>query len=117
MPHPAGEANSTLPALLARRARNASDTRLALDLGVGLLAAVALVILRPPAWWLLASAALCFAAFGGWGIADREMIDVADPRARAFLRAARIAAVVLGSAALAVLLFGSMAVALGRWAS
>ncbi len=112
----------TLPALLAERARRASDARLALDVGGGVLAATAALWLRPPGWALLVAAALCFAAFGGWGIADRAVRERpadahASSRALLALRAARATAAVLGALAglaLALLLF---TLALGTWIS
>ena len=64
-----------LPELLAARARSASDTRLVLDVAGGLLASGVAVAWRPAAWFPMLSAALCFAAFGCWGIADRELAE------------------------------------------
>jgi hypothetical protein len=63
--------DDTLPELLAARARRASDLRLAIDVGGGVLVAAAMVFWRPWGWIFVLPAALCFAAFGLWGIADR----------------------------------------------
>lgn len=117
-----------LPALLAQRARRASDRRLALDLALGTTAAAALTIARPSsAWVLLVAAATCFAAFGAWGIADRAIAEreAEHPRdangdARALARGPRIArglAAFVGTIAGLVLAFGSVAFLLGTWIS
>jgi len=109
----------TLPALLADRARRASDARLALDVAGGILAATAALWIRPPGWAVLVAAALCFVAFGAWGIADRALRErptEAETSNRA-LRGARATAAVIGTLAalaLALLLF---TLALGTWIS
>ncbi|AHG92763.1 hypothetical protein J421_5228 (plasmid) [Gemmatirosa kalamazoonensis] len=95
-------ADATLPELLAARARRASDLRLALDVGVGVLVAAAALFWRPTAWVLLLSAALCFVAFGLWGIADR-----------AGNRTLRAAAATLGVVAALALGAGVVAIGLG----
>jgi len=94
--------DSTLPELLADRARRASDFRLALDTGAGVLVSAAALFWRPRAWVLLLSASLCFAAFGLWGIADR-----------AHLRPLRALAAVLGAVAALALAGGVVALGLG----
>ncbi|HEX9563347.1 MAG TPA: hypothetical protein VF981_05230 [Gemmatimonadaceae bacterium] len=63
----------SLPALLAARARQASDRRLAIDAGLGVAVLVAVLIFRPPLWWSFAGLAACFGSFGIWGILDREL--------------------------------------------
>jgi hypothetical protein len=110
----------TLPALLAQRARRASDARLALNVAGGVLATAAALWLRPPGWALLVAAATCFAAFGAWGIADRaigERPDDDDGSSLRALRAARGGAAVIG--ALAALALGLLVftLALGTWIS
>lgn len=102
--------DARLPDLLAARARAASDTRLALDLGGGTFAAAAALFWRPAAWVPLLAAALCFAAFGLWGIADRSLAT----RPSAAARALRAFAGALGSLAGIALLFGVVAFGLGR---
>lgn len=113
-------ANASLPELLTQRARGASDVRLALDAGVGTLVAVAAGIWRGPAWVLIMCAALCFAAFGAWGIADRELHDPSFPESAAAgvaLRCVRAVAVIAGALAALTLIFGLVAVGLGTWIS
>src|SRR5258705_7929275 len=65
--------NASLPAVLAARARAASDGRLALDVAGGLAAALGVAIWRPTAWQIVLGAAVGIAAFGTWGIAQREI--------------------------------------------
>jgi hypothetical protein len=112
--------DASLPEVLAARARSASDLRLVLDAGGGALAVIGILLWRPPGWTLLASAALCFAAFGAWGIADRELrerpAESREVSTRA-LRAARVLAAIVGGVAAALLLFGMLGVALGTWIS
>lgn len=108
-----------LPALLARRARAASDARLAIDVAGGVLALTAAVLVRPPGWHLLAMAALCFVAFGGWGISDRAIGDrpAGSDRDTRLLRAVRAGAAILGAVAALALLLGLFALSLGTWIS
>jgi hypothetical protein len=112
--------DARLPELLAARARSASDGRLALDLAGGLVAAGAALAWRPSGWLVLLSAALCFAAFGAWGIADREARE-RPPGSRglliSLLRGVRALAALVGAAAAVTLLFATLALALGTWIS
>lgn len=108
----------TLPALLARRARGASDGRLALDAAFGLIAGALVLVLRPPAWPVLVSAAACFVAFGVWGISDRAVRESAvGTRGLPALRALRAGAVALGVAGALALAATAMALMLGTWIS
>jgi len=56
---------------LRDRARGAMDSRLAVDVCVGLAAIVVAASLRPALWLLLASAGLCLASFGAWAAVER----------------------------------------------
>jgi hypothetical protein len=107
----------TLPQFLARRARGASDRRLAIDAGAGIVLGVSAVIFRPPLWILIVCAALCFAAFGAWGILDRELADASDGRRRLLLRGARGAAVFAGVLAGLGFFLAAFGYALGTWIS
>lgn len=112
--------DATLSELLTARARGASDRRLALDSALGVLAACALAWWRPMAWVPLLGAALCFAAFGAWGIAMRELGEPASVHASGTvhaLHALRGAAVVTGAAGVALLLLGGLGTLLGTWIS
>lgn len=95
----------SLPELLARRARHASDRRLAIDAAAGVLAAAVFAVLRPPLWLPLVALALALAAFGAWGILDRETADATSSGRNT--RPIRLARGVVGVAgALAALFFG-----------
>jgi hypothetical protein len=106
-------------ALLAERARHASDGRLAADAAGGLLLATAMLLWRPGGWPMFASAALCVLAYGGWGIADRTLqeTDPAHATVRRLLAAARAAAAVIGTLAAIALVLVVMGLALGNWIS
>jgi hypothetical protein len=108
----------TLPALLAHRARHASDGRLVLDAVGGLIVGALALATRPPGWPILASAAASFLAFGVWGISDRILEDagVGAYAARA-LRALRGAAAAFGAASALALVLTAMALMLGTWIS
>ena len=106
----------TLPALLAARARAASDGRLAADASAGLIAGALAAIAQPPAWPLIVAAGTCFLAYGVWGIADRALQEIPrGTRTDWALRGLRITAAVLGS--LGVLATGGviMGFVLGNW--
>jgi hypothetical protein len=110
----------SLPEALAARARGASDIRLGLDVLGGVVAAAGIMFWRPDAWLVPFSAAVCFTAFGLWGIADRKNRDHADyeqnPVVRA-LRFARFVTAVVGAAAAITLIFGALAIVLGTFTS
>ncbi len=113
---------ASLVEFLTTRARRSSDTRLVLDAAFGLVAALIALIWRPAGWHLIVSAALCFAAFGGWGITDRELREngVGAPHsigALKMLRITRAIAAGVGILGAAVLLVGLLGVALGTWIS
>jgi hypothetical protein len=115
---PANGSELTFQSLLAARARTASDARLALDTAVGLIAGTLAVALRPPAWSVLASAALCLVAFGLWGIIDRSVREhEAETRALRVLRFLRAAAAALGVLGALALVATGMALMLGTWIS
>ena len=114
----AEETELTLPALLARRARKASDERLVLDAGGGLVVAALVVAFRPPGWSVLVSAAAVFFAFGVWGISDRMIADQpTSTRASRVMRALRAAAAGLGVVSAVALVGTAMALMLGTWIS
>jgi hypothetical protein len=111
---------ASLPELLASRARRASDLRLAVDAGGGLIALVAAVMFQPPLWASLASVGAAVMAYGAWGILDRELADgtrEAVSRGRGWLRGARAAAAVLGALAALVAGVSFFFAALGTWIS
>ena len=120
------QSEATLPELLAARARSASDLRLSLDVGLGLLAVAAVAWWQPTGWVPALSAALCFAAFGAWGLTDRVLRARADvieliPAPRRvpdeLLVAVRAVAAVVGTAAAVLLVFSLLAATIGRFIS
>ena len=112
--------DARLPELLAARAHAASTRRLRADVIGGCLVAGAALVWRPPAWIVLLAAALCFATFGGWGLADRALgaRSILDhgPATRS-LRLTRAILAVLGTLAAATTGFGVIMLALGTWIS
>ena len=70
---------------VVHRARTASNRRLFVDTAGGALVATAAMVWKPSGWAVIASAALCFAAFGAWGVADRLLEDHAQLRGRGFV--------------------------------
>lgn len=115
---PANGSELTFPSLLATRARSASDARLALDTAAGLIAGTLALALRPPAWSVLASGALCLVAFGLWGIIDRSLRDQpAEARGHRVLSKLRAAAATLGVLGALALVATGMALVLGTWVS
>lgn len=112
--------DANLAELLAARARHASDTRLTLDAVLGTLVAVGAVFWRGPGWYFIASLAVCFLAFGFWGIADRELGERASGGSRRtleLLRIARVVAAVVGAIAAVTVMLTALALALGRMIS
>ncbi len=88
----------TLGDLVAALARRASDGQLVACTVVGVLGVVAIGFLVRPVWWLT-PLMLGMAAFGAWGIADRERSTL-GARGRAF-RVLRLVATLAGAAAAA----------------
>lgn len=113
---PATDRELTLPAWLAARGRSASDGRLALNAGGGLIVAALALAVRPPAWPLLVPAATCFLAYGAWGIADRALHERA-PGAHGVrpLQALRATAVVLGILSVLATAGVTMGFVLSNW--
>jgi hypothetical protein len=126
LPHLTAMVNSALRPdaglgeVLAARARTASDKRLVADVLGGLLVAAVTLIWRPHGWFLFSSAAVCFAAFGCWGVADRELTESAHQWGSGgtrVLKLMRIFAAVAGALASAALMWGFLALGLGTWKS
>lgn len=115
---PARADGRTLADVLLARVRASSDRRLAIDAGAGLVAAVVLALTRPPLWLPLALLAVGLAAYGVWGIADRELGEHhARGESSRWLPALRMLAAttgILAAVGAGVLLFFG---ALGTWIS
>jgi hypothetical protein len=113
-------ARDSLPQFLAQRARTASDGRLAIDAAAGLVALAAAVVVASPGNVVLAGVGTCFLAFGLWGITDRELgerRETIGPVGVGLLVTARVLVGALGVIGGLGLIFGGLAVALGRWVS
>lgn len=111
------EEDASLPQFLSLRARNASDGRLVLDVALGIVAIAAAVAFRPAGRLLILCAGACIAAFGLWGIADRELAEreeTAGAALRVGLQALRLIAAVAGIGAALLFLFAALGMALGR---
>ena len=112
--------DASLPEFLTHRAKSASVRRLSIDLIIGLGGSSAALYWRPFGWLVLASLALCFFAYGGWGIADRARSGTAT-RDNLLLRALTetLCTLMIAAGMLAVLslLYSVWAIALGTWIS
>ena len=108
------EREPTLTQFLAARARQASDARLALDVGAGFLVVLAASIWRGKGWDVAATAGLCVLAYGVWGITDRELGERGKTGyASGSLRAGRIAAATIGVVAAVGFALSALAIILG----
>ena len=104
----------SLAAFLARRARTSTDARLIIDAVIGFVVATASLLAHGPLWHLFTSAGICFMSFGAWGIADREMSERAEGTIPVrLLGVARLVSAVTGFIAVAALVIGALAVAIG----
>ena len=112
-PSPAAD-HPSLFGVLAARARHATDTRLVADSAIGTSLGAAILGFRP-ALWVLAMPAVVVAAYGAWGIADREVAGRAPGMPRVALGVARAAALVAGLIAALGFLFGALGALLGNW--
>jgi hypothetical protein len=112
--------DASLAEFLAYRARSASIRRLSLDLVVGIGGGAAALWWRPSAWLVLVSLAVCFFAYGAWGLLDRARSRVAarDNRlVNASMEALCAVMAAVGLFAAAGLLLSVWAIALGTWIS
>jgi hypothetical protein len=112
--------DASLPEFLAYRARSASVRRLSIDLALGVSGFAAALHWRPTAWLVVASLAMIFVAYGGWGISDRyrSIATTRDNRhSRALLDVLCLVLAGAGVLAIAALLYSVWAIALGTWIS
>ena len=109
--------DASLADVLAWRARHATDARLVLDVCVGLAVALGFTAWRPQGWIVLGSIGLALAAFGAWGITDRELGERSAGPGSAALTAARAAAAIVGVLAALLAAFRILATTLGTWIS
>ena len=101
----------TLAELVAATARRAPDGLLVACAVVGI-AGVAAIAFFLRFVWYLTPVMLLIAAFGGWGIADRERMAL-GPRGNVF-RGVRVVAMLVGGAAAAFTAFLLFVVFVGR---
>src|SRR5215207_3603857 len=90
--------NDDLFHALTSRARATSDGRLVLAVILGLATTIVIALWRPPAWLILGCVGVGTAAFGAWGIADRELAErsVARDVSVVMLRGVRIVSIAIG---------------------
>jgi hypothetical protein len=108
--------NASLAELLSARARRTPRDRLALDIIGGALVAAAALWARPAGWVVLTAAAVCFAAYGCWALAEVHLLPRPWPeetRHELAWHTLQAAAMIVGLAAFALLLFAALGVALG----
>jgi hypothetical protein len=110
----------TIGVVLARRARAASDGALVCSVVLSVVFGVMAATWRVGVWIPTVCAVTAVAAFGLWGIVDRQLTDPLLPpsvlRDRS-LRAVKLLLVVLGAAGLAVAFAFVMRGVLGTWIS
>ena len=112
--------DASLPEFLAHRAKSASVRRLAIDVAAGTAGFASALHWRPAGWLAVASLALIFFAYGGWGIADRVRSAAATRESRLSRALLDGLCLVLGATGLlatAALLYSVWAMALGTWIS
>ncbi|MFL5617997.1 MAG: hypothetical protein ACJ79A_06315 [Gemmatimonadaceae bacterium] len=104
---------------LATRARATSDGRLVLAVISGLAATLGMAVWRPVGWLIIGSIGVCAAAFGAWGIADRELAErgAMNGSSVVVLRVVRVVSVVLGACAALVAALVVLGAVLGTWIS
>ena len=103
-------------AMLAVRARSASDGALAALAGVGGVTAIALAA-RRPSWWAFALPLISAGAFGLWGILERATAERGAPRSMLYDRAVSAAQwmiAAIGTVCAIVTAFAVLGVLLGR---
>ena len=112
-----GLSESGLSDFLEARARNATDTRIAIDIAVGSVAYIVARALRPDWWRVLASAGIVLFAFGAWAALGRVLKGDHPPVAQSFLRILRSLLGALGVAAALGTGFQLWTFMMGTWIS
>ena len=113
------EAPENLPELLKSWARGASDDWLLFDVAAAAVVITCVLLWRPWGWRAMFAAAVCVAAFGAWGLADRELFErgASTGVIPKLLRAGRVGAEVVGWLGLITLVFSVIGLAIGTWIS
>jgi hypothetical protein len=120
MMNPGVRPDASLPEVLAARARATPDGRLVADVVAGLSAGLGVAVWQPVAWLSLLGVCVALAAFGLWGILDRELRERDASHGRAFARglhAARAIVTAVGVVSATGALFAALGVLLGTWIS
>jgi hypothetical protein len=117
---PPAPADATLAELLSARARRASPRRLTIDIVGGTAAAGVVYWAQPKGWAILFLLAICLAAYGCWGFADRQVpksLLVVPQGKHGLWRFARGVAGLVGVLSFAAALVVCLGFALGRMQS
>lgn len=112
--------DATLAEVLSYRARNTPQSRLVIDIAGGVAVSVAAVWAQPAGWLTLASAAVCFAAYGTWGSVEQTLATLTAPIGDGTMRRWRLlqqVVAVLGLGAFGLFLVGGLGIALGKMIS
>jgi len=110
--------DASLPEFLADRARSASLIRLSMDVAAGVVAAASAIWWKPDGWLVFTSAAVCFLAYGSWGLLDRVRSRpwiASTPIVSKLCEALSALAVLAGAIAAGSLLFSTLGIAMGIW--
>lgn len=105
----------SLYAMLAARARGASDAMLAALAAIGGISVVALLAVRPR-WWMYALLPVTAGAFGLWGILERGISERGAERSARYERAVAVAqwsAIAIGTVAGLVTAFAVLGILMG----
>jgi hypothetical protein len=109
--------DATLAEVLSYRARNTPQSRLVIDIAGGVAVAAMTVWARPGGWVTLASAAVCFAAYGAWGWINQSLSAMHTPAGDAVIRRWRMLQLVaagIGISAFVLFLVAALGIALGK---
>lgn len=112
--------NASLGSILHERALNSTPTRLMLDVGVGSAVGVASWWFHPKMWIVLTCAGLCFAFYGVWATAERQLEigpDDMSQREESIFTVLRVVAAIAGLASALILAFSVVESMLGTWIS
>jgi len=116
----ANEPGVSLTEFLRARARATAPARLTIDVLGGAAVAGAAAWARPRGWAILVCASACFALYGTWAVAERQLQADAPgrrPSVEFLWFAARALSAGLGAVACLLLLFLLLGVSLGTWIS
>lgn len=113
-------ANPSLSEFLHARALASAPQRLVVDLVCGTLIAATALWIRPAGWVAIASAGFCFALYGLWAVAARNLDAIGSEITvvqRRGWRAMYIVTAIFGVVEFGILVFSLLALTLGTWIS